>query len=73
MLNKTMRLLLFIPIAVMLLAGCAKPETPPSIVKLEKQYPEIKKKPQTCSGRNVQFRSLKPKSLHTMLTNAWPN
>jgi len=44
MLNKTVRYLLFIPIAVMVLAGCSKPETPPSIVKLEKQYPEIKKK-----------------------------
>ena len=28
----------------MVLAGCSQPETPPSIVKLEKQYPKIKKK-----------------------------
>ena len=44
MLNETMRFLLSLTIAVMVLAGCSQPETPPSIVKLEKQYPKIKKK-----------------------------
>jgi hypothetical protein len=44
MLNKTMRFHLYIPIAIMVLAGCSQPETPPAIAKLEKQYPEIQKK-----------------------------
>lgn len=39
-----MRSLLFIAFACMVLISCAKPETPPSILKLEKQYPEIRKK-----------------------------
>ncbi len=28
----------------MVFVGCSQPETPPSILKLEKQYPEIRKK-----------------------------
>ena len=39
-----MRFLLFIPIAILVLTGCAQPETPSSIAKLEKQYPELQKK-----------------------------
>jgi len=44
MLNKTAGILLFTFIAAMVFVGCGEPAPPPSIAKLEKQYPEIRKK-----------------------------
>ena len=44
MLNKTAGILLYTFIASMVFVGCGEPPPPPAIAKLEKQYPEIRKK-----------------------------
>jgi len=44
MLNETMRKLAFLSLAIVLAMGCQKPETPDAIVRLEKKYPELRKK-----------------------------
>src|SRR5689334_1958816 len=44
MLNKTLRGLLAACVCTALFSGCQEPETVPSIVKLEQQYPELRKK-----------------------------
>ncbi len=44
MLNKPIRGLLVACVFIGLFSGCSKPETVPSIVKLEQQYPELRKK-----------------------------
>jgi hypothetical protein len=44
MLSKTTGILLSLSIASMVWLGCSKPDTPPSILRLEKKYPDLRKK-----------------------------